>query len=113
MKFRAVRSAEELDSLAPGVFDIPCPEDSAEELTPDMADMMLVPAAAFGKDGSRLGRGGGFYDRYLAGFTALTVGVCRDVFFFDSVPCEAHDRTVDVIVTEKEIARPPKGPRGL
>ena len=111
MRFRAVGSAEELNSLEPGVFDIPCPQESAEELTPDKADMMLVPAAAFGKDGSRLGRGGGFYDRYLADFNALTVGVCREEFLFDSVPCEAHDRKVDAVVTEKGIARPRKRSR--
>jgi len=111
MRFRTVSSVEELNSLLPGVFDIPAPAESAEELTPDKADMMLVPAAAFGRDGSRLGRGGGFYDRYLENFEALTVGICREEFLFDSVPCEAHDRKVDAVVTEKGVARPRKESR--
>lgn len=62
--------------------------------------LVLVPGLAFDRSGGRLGQGGGFYDRWLAGFSGLTVALCREVTLLDRVPREGHDRPVDLVVTE-------------
>jgi len=68
---------------------------------------ILVPGLCFDRDGGRLGRGGGFYDRYLggiaAGSTPLLIGVCFDLQVVERVPMEAHDRRVARVVTESSL----------
>ncbi|MDD7201307.1 MAG: 5-formyltetrahydrofolate cyclo-ligase [Sphaerochaetaceae bacterium] len=62
---------------------------------PDEGSVMLVPGIAFDRQGFRLGRGGGYYDRYLARFPQLvTVGVCHSWQLVERVPREIHDMPV-------------------
>ena len=70
-------------------------------------DLILTPGLAFDKKGYRLGQGGGYYDRYLAGYGGKTVALCRDVFVLDEVPTEPHDRPVGLVLTETEERRGP------
>jgi len=64
------------------------------------ADVILVPALAVGRDGYRLGRGGGFYDRWLpARPRGRVVAVVYDDEVVDQVPHESHDRRVDAALT--------------
>lgn len=86
--------------LAPDRFGIPSP---VTEPWPDTIDLMLVPALAFDRQGCRLGRGGGFYDRALADYNGESVGVIRDAFVLDELPVEAHDKKVGFLVTEKGV----------
>lgn len=69
-------------------------------MAPADIGLVLVPGLAFDRSGGRLGQGGGFYDRWLAGFSGLTVALCREVTLLDRVPREGHDRPVDLVVTE-------------
>ena len=69
----------------------------------DRFDLILVPGLAFDKSGARLGRGRGFYDRFLAGITGFRVGVCFDWQLVESVPVEAHDIRMDAVVTPSQI----------
>lgn len=68
-------------------------------------DLLLVPGLAFTRAGLRLGRGGGFYDRFLAGLPAQTVklGVCFDAQLIGDLPWEPHDQRVDAVVTESGV----------
>lgn len=74
-------------------------------------DVVLVPGLAFDAGMARLGRGGGFYDRWLAGFMesrsmgrrATAVGVCFDVQVFEAVPVEAHDVRMDAVATDRRL----------
>ena len=61
-------------------------------LTPHSIDFILVPGVAFSPNGYRLGRGKGYYDKFLSKYTNLfTVGVCfREQFYLD-IPREPHD----------------------
>lgn len=68
-------------------------------------DLALVPALAYDAKGMRLGRGGGFYDRYLVTFSGVTVGLCRDALLQTDIPAESHDCPVDVVVTETCVFR--------
>ena len=87
------------DAMADGAYGIrepqgglPCP--------PSEIDLMAVPGMAFTRDGRRLGRGKGYYDRYLAreGVRAWCVGVCFTHQIVDDLPCEEHDRRVDEVI---------------
>lgn len=64
------------------------------------ADVVVVPALAVGADGTRLGRGGGSYDRALARVRedSTTVALLYDDELLPDVPAEAHDRRVHVVV---------------
>lgn len=75
---------------------------------------IFVPALAFHADGHRLGRGKGFYDRALANFAGLKVGVCYQFNILNSVPTESHDVGMDFIVTDEKIIQPQgiKPPQG-
>ena len=61
-------------------------------LTPNSIEFILVPGVAFSPNGYRLGRGKGYYDKFLSKYSNLfTVGVCfREQFYLD-IPTEPHD----------------------
>ncbi len=69
----------------------------------DSIDLIAVPGVAFDRKGGRLGRGGGYYDRLLEGFGGDSVAVTFDFQILPQIPCEAHDKPVDSIVSEIEI----------
>lgn len=62
--------------------------------------VVLVPGLAFGGRGERLGRGRGYYDRYLENFTGIKIGVCFDEQIRQQVPMDEHDQKMDYIVSE-------------
>lgn len=64
-------------------------------------DAVVVPALAVDRDGARLGRGGGSYDRALArvGAAVPVVALLHDGEMVDRVPTEPHDRPVTAVVT--------------
>jgi len=64
-------------------------------------DLVLVPGLAFDLTGARLGRGKGFYDRWLGANPAVkTLGVCFKCQILENLPAESHDARVDAILTE-------------
>ena len=87
--------------LQPGKFGLLAPIRPASSLTPHL---VIVPGLAFNRRGDRLGRGAGFYDRYLAGLdTAVTtVGVAFHLQLIDALPREDHDFRVRTVLTEHE-----------
>jgi 5-formyltetrahydrofolate cyclo-ligase len=79
-------------------------------------DLLLVPALAVGGDGTRMGRGGGSYDRVLARLPEpgpLVVALLHDGEDVDFVPAEPHDRRVHAVITPTGgFARRPYSPSG-
>lgn len=65
-------------------------------------DLVLVPGIAFTRDGHRLGRGGGFFDRFLAhrAQRVVKIGVCFSFQIVDSLAVEAHDVQLNLVVTD-------------
>jgi 5-formyltetrahydrofolate cyclo-ligase len=91
------------DARHASVFVIPQTARTETELhLPEAMDLILVPGLAFSQDRHRLGRGGGFFDRLLAGRAkqAFKLGVCFSFQLLDSIPTEAHDIVMDAIVTD-------------
>lgn len=88
--------------LIPGRFGIPVPTSppQAPERIAD-ADLVLVPAVAVDRTGSRLGRGGGYYDRSLplAGPQTRLVALADTENVLDHLPAEPHDRPVHAVLT--------------
>jgi 5-formyltetrahydrofolate cyclo-ligase len=74
-------------------------------VSPADLDVVVVPALALGRDGSRLGYGGGYYDAFLAETPAARVGVAFAACLVPSVPSEPHDARLDAVVTEDEVVR--------
>lgn len=66
-------------------------------------DLVAVPGVAFDRRGNRLGRGGGYYDRLLEGFSGTTVAVAFDFQILPVIPVESHDKPVNALVTEIKI----------
>ena len=99
---------ESLDSLSEGRFSVPSPSPLSEKYSPTSdarPAVIAVPALAFDKSGKRIGYGRGFYDKYLPRFKGWRVGFQFSELIFDTIPSEAHDAAVHMIVTEKGVIR--------
>ncbi len=92
------------DALEAGPFGTLHPNDAAERLKPDL---LLVPLLAFDRQGGRLGYGGGYYDRTLAAMRekgpVIAVGIGYAAQRQDRLPQEAHDQSLDWVVTEQDV----------
>lgn len=77
-------------------------EPSGNDLTnPEDIELVVVPAVAYDRKGIRLGRGKGFYDRFLKTTKATKVGVGYEFQLVDELPAEPHDVPMDIIITQK------------
>ena len=97
-------------ALVPGRYGIPEPPRSAQVMLPQPGDLILVPALAYDRAGRRLGRGGGYYDRFLVCADCCTVGLIRAAFLFDALPAEWNDVPVSAVITEDGVLRPQEKP---
>ncbi len=92
--------------LAPGLWGIrePLLEQCVRVDTLEEVDFALLPGVAFGRDGTRLGYGGGFYDKLLAHLThrPALVAAAYTIQIVAGIPQEATDRKVEWLVTEIE-----------
>jgi 5,10-methenyltetrahydrofolate synthetase len=73
----------------------------AEPTVAPQFDVIIVPMLGFDANLNRLGYGGGYYDRFLAGQPqARKIGVCFELGKLDQLPAEPHDIPLDMIITE-------------
>jgi 5-formyltetrahydrofolate cyclo-ligase len=75
-------------------------EPTGEVVDPKDLDLIIAPALAIDYDGQRLGRGAGYFDRYLEQYKGPTVGLVYDAEFLAEVPSETHDAPVSQVVTQ-------------
>jgi len=103
-----------LDDLHPGAYGIPEP-GSSETILPAGLDLVLVPGRAFDCRGNRLGRGGGFYDRFLThpGLHADIFGIAFNCQILAFLPHDIGDVPVRHVVTESGIIGRPAATRGI
>ncbi len=108
----AVRIGDRESDLRPGRFGILEPRGGLPACAPGEIDFVLVPGRAFDAECRRLGRGRGFYDRFLS--EAASGGACSaaaalDLQVFPEVPAGDHDLPVDIVVTESREFRAGRG----
>ena len=89
-----------------GRFGIGQPRDG-RPVDPREIDLIFIPALAFDLEGNRVGRGGGYYDRFLAGRApqAFRCGIAFECQVLKTLPVKEHDCIVHALVTEKGIRR--------
>lgn len=100
IKFHRIDSFE---LLALGKYGILEPDNEFLEEWNEVCGVMIMPGLAFGRDFSRAGYGGGFYDRFLEAHNNLkTIGVCFDFQILDNIETEDYDYRPDIIVSESD-----------
>ena len=97
MVFRRIRS---LSDVAPGRYGILEPQDGCEEIVPGDHTLCVCPALACDMRGYRLGFGGGYYDRFLAGFPGVKAALCYADSLIPLIDAETFDVKMDVIHTD-------------
>ncbi len=96
-----LRDYEGDESLLDGPYHIKEPV-LRSAFRPEDIDVVLVPGVAFTADGKRLGRGGGYYDRFLPeAKKAWKIGVAFPFQLLDDVPTDTYDQRVDDVIVGK------------
>lgn len=96
LTFHRVTNLDELFPSPPYGICEPCAK--SEIVKPDL---IIVPGLAFTKEGVRLGRGKGYYDRYLNTNPCFTIGLAFSWQLFPQIPNDSHDVLIDkIIITE-------------
>lgn len=62
-------------------------------------DLVIIPGVAFDRQKNRMGRGKGYYDRYLSNKTIYKIGIGYDFQLLESIPTDEHDIALDAIIT--------------
>ncbi|MDR1136414.1 MAG: 5-formyltetrahydrofolate cyclo-ligase [Clostridiales Family XIII bacterium] len=91
------------EDLEVGIYGIKAPlEERSRIIRPEEIDLVIVPCVAFdGKSRARIGRGAGYYDRYLPLCeNAVSIAIAFEVQGLDGACCDAWDIPVDAIITE-------------
>jgi len=94
--------------LAEGCFGIPEPKKGCKRRIPYKdIELVIIPAVAFDMNGSRLGFGKGYYDKFLKRMPlrAKFVGIGYDFQILKKLPKEKHDILMDMILTERRVVR--------
>ncbi len=85
------------------------PDTSKTPVEPKDIDVVVLPALAYNEEGTRLGAGGGFYDRYIGSMGSARpylLGICYEFQICSDVPSDGHDISADFIavIPEEEYA---------
>lgn len=95
------RRITDLSQLTPGTFNLPEPPADSPVIPVDTIDFAILPCRTCNRFGQRLGRGGGYYDRFLSRFRGGTVLLCPERLLRDEIPLEPHDYPVPWVLTER------------
>ncbi|MDZ5698707.1 5-formyltetrahydrofolate cyclo-ligase, partial [Chelativorans sp. M5D2P16] len=98
--------------LEKGVWNIPVPPESAEEIIPDI---LIAPVVGFDPSCYRLGYGGGFFDRTLAALSRRprVLGVGYSQAAIQTIYPQPHDIALDLVITEEGITTPAADTHGV
>lgn len=78
------------------------PDESKKICLPDV---LLIPGRAFGRNGERVGRGKGHYDKFLENYNSIKIGICFDEQVLAGIPMDEHDTFMDFVVTETSVIK--------
>ena len=88
-----------------GSYGIREPLSSKKAVDPKDIDVVVLPAVAYNEEGTRLGMGGGYYDRFIAfcgDKRPYLLGICYEFQICSNVPSDEHDITADFIAVIPE-----------
>lgn len=89
------------DDLAEGIYNLLEPVGKPYDALGDI-ELIIVPGMSFDEQGHRLGRGRGYYDRFLAQVPqAYKIGVCFDFQRMEQVPVDENDQVMDEVLSNK------------
>lgn len=100
MSFFRISSFKDLEE---GNFKVFEPITGLEEMKPTNNSIVIVPGVAFGQDLSRVGYGGGYYDRYLSQFNVTKIALAYSCQLVNHIDVKEHDVPMDYIITEEKI----------
>ncbi|MFV0352216.1 MAG: 5-formyltetrahydrofolate cyclo-ligase [Oscillospiraceae bacterium] len=100
MEARQILSLQE---LAPAQFGLLEPDENTPIISAAALDVIVVPCLMCDQSGTRLGYGGGYYDRYLTNTSCPTVCLCRQKLFLPQLPKDAFDIAVNCAVTDNSV----------
>lgn len=107
MKFHYLNSLS--DKLETSSWGIREPLATSEHWAPGTDQtLMVTPGLAFGLNGERLGRGGGFYDRFLSRYKdrLVTVGICFEEQIRSDIPVAPHDILLNALCSDRRFISP-------
>jgi 5-formyltetrahydrofolate cyclo-ligase len=87
--------------LEKGTYGIREPRKHRRNVEPDKIDIVIVPGVAFDKKNRRIGRGKGYYDRFLESLPrdAVKIGLAFDFQIVKNLPVDSHDIPVSKVIT--------------
>ena len=95
------RLVTDLSQLRPGAYGLMEPPADAPLVCVDDIDFAVLPCTTCNHLGQRLGKGGGYYDRFLSHYRGGTVLLCREKLIREEIPLEPHDYPIPWVLTEK------------
>lgn len=119
-----VKNPDDLDSLcsdrlASGAYGILEPKEELRfrpefRIEPNQVDVIILPGLGFDRRCRRLGRGKGYYDRFIANLRSDVplIGVCFDEQVVERIPTEPHDRPIDYVLTPTRLYTAEPGANG-
>ena len=96
-----LREITDLSQLISGSYGILEPTADAPPVSVDEVDFAILPCLTCNHAGQRLGKGGGYYDRFLSHYRGGTVLLCRENLIREEIPVEPHDYPVPWVLTER------------
>lgn len=96
-----VRAIVDFNQLEPNRYGIPEPDGMCPVVPQEEIDAVLVPALMCDREGYRLGYGGGYYDRWLAGYRGFTAAVCPAERLVDELPRDEYDVPVKLLLRDE------------
>ncbi len=105
LKKLEIREIESINDIEKGHWGIPEPKRATPLRDLNEADLIIVPGVCFDRKGGRIGYGAGYYDKLLKGLNRAipVIALAYDEQIIEEIPLEAHDRRVDMIITDREV----------
>jgi 5-formyltetrahydrofolate cyclo-ligase len=98
----SLHRVDDTTRLRAGEYGIPEPDDACPLVLPEEVDVALVPGLAWSRDGTRLGRGAGYFDRLFASprWRGFRCGVFFAAQEWPALPADPWDAPLHAVVTE-------------
>lgn len=94
-----------IGDLEKGAYGILEPVKGCKKADKRDMDLAVIPCVCCSLQGVRMGYGGGYYDRYLPGCSAVRAVLCREMMMVSSLPAESHDCAADFVITEAQVLK--------